>query len=656
MPAESWPGFGSPTPLTKPAELSSAGGLVEQRFNTASDYAASLWSAAQALLSELGNLTFDIAWDPIDLAPVDPGGLDGISATEPPEPNVNPIVVAPATFEGTDPSPVEVTLPVRTPPVKNIPDPDFNIPDPPDVTWPIFTAEPPSLSDITIPGAPTLSLPVAPQLPDLVIPSPPEYNIPEFEWELPTDDLTPPNPQFSWNEAEYDSAIKQALGDKLYSNLILGGSGLADNVEQAIYDRAITRQLGEEQVVLDKTLDFFADRLYEMPPGALVHQMLEMNNKVLNVREDLNRDILIQQGNLAQKNTHFIISASIQNEKNLMDNTNQFQSRALDAAKFVVQGALLIYQTKVEGYKAKISVYAAQAEVYKARIAGELGKAEFYKAQMEGVKASAEVQKAIAQIYAIQVEAAKIYIELYKAEMEGAALQAKVDELRIQGFAALVQAYSAQVTAASERYRGYQAQIAGEVAKADLYKSQAQAYAAMVDAYKTEIQADTLVLQQQIEINKNEIEVFKAYLQKYMTEMQAAVQDAEIQVKSEGFKIDVFKALATNYGIELDALTKVYMGKVEYAKAQADVEIKEADLIIREALGKYELALKSITAAAQIASQMAAAAISGVSASANIQHGESRSDSTSEAVSSTIMNQNIISYAASWQYIWTYEE
>jgi hypothetical protein len=814
-----WPGDRTPGEITTPAELSVAGGLVGERFDAASDYAASLWSIAESLLTNLGNVDYPIDWDAIDLEPVDPGGLGGISASEPPAPSITPIVVSPVTLEGEPPDPVTIDLPTRVSPTPNITDPDFSIPDPPDVTWPIFSAEPPDVSDPEIPGVPTIDLPPAPQLPEISIPSPPEYSIPDFDWELPTDDLTPPDPQFVWNEAEYDSAVRQALSnkllnklfnedtglvqyssnvedalinklyaelveftqfpeydsevkqrliynllrdlingftkgeyysdinqklaDELYNELVVRGTGLPEATEQGIYDRAVSRQLDEEQTALEQTLEFFASRLYELPPGALSNQMLEMNNKVLKTREDLNRDILIQQSNLAQVNTHFMftksidrekhlldqddrynkdvitkthfvtsagiqqetalmtydiqhtknfidyvhsmISAAVQNEKNLMDNkvqydqlylghiefvitsavqwekvlmdySNDFQNRALDAAKFAVQGALLIYQVKVEAYKARLAAYTAQAEVYKARVAGEIAKAEFYKAQMEGIKASAEVQKAIADIYASQVNAARIYVELYKAEMEGAAIRAQVDEVRIRGFAALVQAYSAQVTAASERYRGYESQIKGEVAKADLYKSQVQGYAAMVEAYKSEVQADTMVLAQEIEANKNKIDIFKAQLQKYLADVQYAIADAEVQSKAEGLKIDVFKALATNYGVELDALIKVYASKVEHAKAQADVEIKEADIIVREALGKYELLLKSITAAAQVASQMAAAAISGVSASANIQHGESRSDSRSASVNESYIAQDIKSQSVSWQNIWTHED
>jgi len=651
-----WAGDRTPGEVTQSAEISLAGSLVGNRFDAASDYAKSLWGIAEGLLAALGSVAYPIDWSPVDIESVDPGGLDGVSASEPPDPSINPIVVAPVTFEGEVPEPVTITLPVRSTPVPNITDPDFEIPDSPDVTWPIFTAEPPSISNPEIPGAPTINLPPAPQLPELSIPSPPEYNIPDFNWELPTDDLTPPEPQFVWNEAEYDSALKQILADRLYSNIIAGGSGLPVATEQGIYDRAVSRQLDEEQLVLEQTLDFFASRLYELPPGALSNQMLEMNNKVLKTREDLNRDILVQQSTLVQKNTHFIITSAIQSEKDLMANTNQFQARALDAAKFVVQSALLIYQVKVEAYKARLAVYAAQVEVYKAKIAGELGKAEFYKAQMEGVKASAEVQKAIADIYASQVNAARIYIELYKAEMEGAAIKAQIDEVRIRGFAAMVQAYSAQVVAASERYRGYESQIKGEVAKADLYKAQVQGYATMVEAYKSEIQADTMVLAQELEKNKNKVEIFKVQLEKYSADVKYAVADADIQSRAEGLKVDVFKALAANYGMELNALVNVYNGKVEYAKAQAEIEIKEADIIVREALGRYELILKSMTSAAQIASQMAAAAISGVSASANIQHGESRSDSRSASVSESYIAQDIKQQSVSWQNIWTHEE
>ena len=631
--------FDPPPEITTPQAISTAGTLVAERFETASEYAGNLWTVAQNLLAELGGLDFNIDWVAPTSDIVDDGGLSQLAPVSPDDLVVDDLTIVPVEFPYAPPDPVENTLPSRTSPEVSFTDPGFAIPDPPNVVWPTFAETAPGVADSVIPEAPMITLPAVPQLGAIVIPSPPDYNIPEFDWVLPTDDITAPEPQFVWNEAEYNSAIKQMLATKLYNDLVNGGSGLPAATEQAIYDRATSRMTTEEQTALDQMLDFFAGRGFDLPPGALAGQMLELNNKILRTREDLNNDILIQQSKLAQENTHFIITAAINNEKILMDYTNQFQTRAFEAAKFVVLSALQIYQSKIEMYKAKLSVYMAQAEVYKARIMGETAKAEFYKAQMQGVLASAEVQKVQVEIYTAQVNANMLLIQLYKAEMEGAQIKASIDEIKVKAFAALVQAYSAQVTAASERYRGYQAQIAGEVAKAEMYKAQVEAYVARVGAYRVEVEADTMVLKQDLAINENKIEIFKARIQQYLANVQASIGQLDAEAKIEGVKVDAFKAQIMGYNAELEAVTKAYLGRIEEAKTTAEIELKTADITIREALGKQELIQGNIKAAAQIASQMAAAAISGVNASASIQNGEQRSDSRSYAVSAQTMFQ-----------------
>jgi hypothetical protein len=633
--------------ITTPQGVSTSGQLVAQRFNTASTYASSLWQEAQTLLGQLAGIDVNINWDPVVFEPVNPGGLDGINAAEPSPLSVDDIVIPTVEFSASPPDPITSTLPVRTSPVENLTDPGFSIPGPPDVSWPTFSSQVPSIADSIIPEAPMITLPAVPQLSDIVIPSPPEYSIPEFDWELPSDNITAPEPQFAWNEAEYDSDIRRKLAEKLFNELVNGGSGFPEATEQAIYDRATSRMRTEEQTALDQMLDFFSGRGFDLPPGALAGQMLELNNKILNSREDLNNDILVQQSKLAQENAQFIIKASLENEKMLMDYTNQFQVRALEAAKFVVLSALQIYSAKVEMYKAKLAIYSTQAEIYKARVMGETAKAEFYKAQMEGLVASAEVQKTMIEAYKAQVGAVGMSIELYKAEMEGAQIRASIDEVRIKAFAALVQAYSAQVSAVAERYKGYQAQISGEVAKAEMYKAQVEAYSARVGAFKVEVEADTMVLKQELAINENQVEIFKAMIQKYLAEVQAAIGTVDAQAKIEGVKVDAFKAEMSGYAAELDVLAKVYLGKIEEAKAMADIEVKQIDLVIREALGEQELIQGNIKAAAQIASQMAAAAISGVNASASIQNGESRSDSTSNSSAQSVICQQIGSSSVS---------
>ena len=613
-----------------------------------------MWGVAQSLLSGLGQTDFDILWDVPEFPDVDSGGLDGINPENPPPPSLNDIIFGEVDFGHTPPDPITDEIAHRDPPEPNYTDPGFNIPSPPSVVWPTGPSDPPGITDISIPEAPTITLPAVPSLGGVVIPSPPEYNIPEFEWELPTENLDPPEPMFAWNEAEYNSEIKERLQTEIYNNLVNGGSGLSNATEQAIYDRAVSRMTDEEQLAMDQMLDFFAGRGFDLPPGALSGQMLEMNNKVLARREDLNNDILIQQSKLAQVNTHFIIDKAIALEKNLMDYTNQFQTRAFEAAKFLVQSAVIIFQVKVESYKAKLDVYRSQAEVYKARIQGEIAKAEFYRVQIEGVKASVMVQGLLVEAYKAQVEASNALIQLYVAEMEGARINASINEIRIKSYAAEVQAYSAKVAAVSERYRGYQAQIAGEVSKAEMYKAQVEGYGARVEAYKAQVQADAIVLEQHIGVNRDATEVFKALVQKYMADVEAASKKAEIEAKNEGLKIESYKVEGTKYGIQLDAAAKSYIGAIEELKAKADVEIKAAELEIKSIIGKQDIIQGSLRAATQVASQMGAAAIAGVNASVSLQHGESRSDSTSNSYSGSLMLQGIDQLSVITSHMYTH--
>jgi hypothetical protein len=625
--------------------------LVTERFNLATEYATNLWALAQDLLSQLGSVDISVTWEPVGLEDVGMGGLDGLTLAPPTRPVIDSVAIADPGFSHVAPSPVTDELPVRDAPVYNVNDPGISIPDSPDITWPVFSGgNAPYPSEPAIPEAPVVSLPPVPSLSGVSIPSPPEYSIPEFDWDLPTENLTAPEPSFSYSESMYSSDLKSLLNTKLYDNLSEGGTGLNEATEQAIYDRATFRLATEEQAAYDQIMNLFADHGYMLPPGALAGQILEIENKILRTREDINNDILIQQSKLAQENTHFIIDRSINWEKQLMDFVSQYQMRALDAAKFVVLSAIEVYKGKVAAYTARLEAYKAQAVVYSARIQGEIAKAEFYKAQIQGIMGSVEIQKALVEAYVAQVGAVGVLINLYKAQMEGAKIKAEVDQIRIQSFAATVQAYATQVSAATERYKGYLAQIQGEAVKAEVYGKQIDAYTARVGAYRTEIEADTLVLKQAIAVNENAVEIFKVQLQEYMTKVNAATAQAEILAKNEGLKIDMYKAETASYGAELDAAAKVFLGKVEEAKAAADIEIKEADLILRQAIAKQELVQGNVRAAAQIASQMAAAAIAGVNASANVGFGENRSDSTSNSFQISISSQSIDSHISAVQH------
>jgi hypothetical protein len=130
---------------------------------------------------------------------------------------------------------------------------------------------------------------------------------------------------------------------------------------------------------------------------------------------------------------------------------------------------------------------------------------------------------------------------------------------------------------------------------------------------------------------------------------------AKLEAEIERIKADAQQKLSSAGEDDLDKVLKYQKARVEEAKARGDISVKEAELVLRRALGEQEIIQRNIASAAQIASQMASAAIAGVSASANIQHGESRSDSTNASVSATWQSQEIDANNFSIQHIYTHE-
>ena len=619
-----------PDPLTAPQLLSESGVLVKDRFQQAEDYADEAWREAWALLDQLRQLEYPIEWTPSDVTDIDLMGLDGLAMTVPTAPSIDTdIAIAMPSFTGEVPTLTEIDISTDEPPAMNVPDPGFNLPDAPDDDFPVFSENAPQLSDISYPTKPTVDIPAVPQLTAISIPSPPDFNIADFEATMPTTDLTAPEPTFTFTESLYDSSVLQELKSKLLEDLQNGGSGLDEETEQAIYDRATSRLATDEQRVYDEALEFWSARGWTLPPGPLAGQIAEASATILRSREDLNNDILIQQSKLAQENTHFIITSSLQNEKQLMDLHNNVQQRAFEVAKFTVEAAVMIYGIKVEAYKAQLEAYKAAAEVYKAKIQVEIAKAELYKAQIQGIMAVVEVDKARIEAYQAQIQGITILIELYKAEMEGAQIRAEVDKTRIQSFGALVDAYRTQVQAVTAKYEAYRYQVEGETAKAEMYKAQVGAYEAQVGAYKARADVDVSRAQVQVELNRGRVDSFRAQIDMFRSQIEAAIAQVEADVKVEGLEVNVYEAQIRQYQAEVDATVRAFLGRVEELKAQIDLDLRESEVTTKTALAKYEMATESIRAAARVSGQLAASAMAVVSASADISHRENRSDSTS---------------------------
>lgn len=623
------PNVAPPVPLTPPSPLSTATNLAQGRFDSAMQYASSMYQSAASLLSGMSNFEVDIPWEPLELVPVSLGGLDGLEANEPEAPLIDDMVVPPVEFIATSPEFTNIDISSEDPPPFDVAAVDFGIPDAPNVEWPILSATEPTVSDIPIPATPQYTLPPVPVFTPVSIPSAPEFSLPTFDASLPIMDLEPPALMYVWNEAEYSSEVRDRISSKLILDIVNGGTGLNAITEQAIYDRAVSRQEDELDQQLNEAMNLFASRGFSLPPGALNGIVQEARNKVSQIRVDLNRDILIQQSNLAQKNTHFVIEQAINFEKMLTDHANQIQTRAFESAKFVAEAAITVFRVRVEAYAAQMEGYKAQAQVYESRIRGEIARAELYKAQIEGLRLATDIQLAMVEVYKAQIGAVGAMIDLYRAEMEGAKVRADIERTRIEIFRSIVDSYVARVGAVTARYNAYQAQIAGESEKVKMYGVMVDAYTSRVAAYKARADIDLTRVQSQVEQTKAEVEIYKAEISRYESDIKRAVAQAEIIAKEQEYRVMLYDSENKKYGTELDNLAKIYMGRIEEKKAEIEMSLKDAEMQLRVAEAQYEVQAQNTRSLAQAAAQIAAASISSVSASTHVGFSESRADSTS---------------------------
>ncbi len=615
---------------------------VLDRAEAAQDYATQVQNLANNAITELANAGGDTLDQTLfeeisdTLFSIDAAGIGGLALVDPVSPDITaptisePDVVVPTAPE-MDSSDIDSII--GEVPAFDVVKPSIHIPDLPDDEFPVFGVDAPTVSEIETPVKPEYTLPALPTIADVTIPSPPEYNIASFDGVMPVSDLAAPETMFVYNEAEYSSDIKDKLAEKLYADLVAGGSGLNAETEQAIWDRATARQEAENEAAYKEAHEYHSSRGFNLPEGVLNATLLEVNDRINQRKDDLNNDILVQQSNLAQVNTHFVITQAIGMEKNLMDNSNAVQNRAFEVARAVVMLANETYRIKVEQFIAQLEGYKVQAQVFETKIRAEIAKAEFYKAQIEGIKAGVEVKALLISAYNSQVEGIKTLIQMYATEMEAAKIKADIDRTKLDSYKTQAEVFGIKTDAITSQYNAYQARIAGESEKVRMYTAENQAYVSKVEGYKAGASVEQLKAEVKLAKHQGDIDSFKAILEHYKTKTTKSIAQAEAEVEIEGLKIDQFKADTSKYETTIDALIKNYLGKVEKAKAEGDILIKEREVAVHKLLAEKGITTDMIMAQSKIAAQLAAAALTSVSTSTSMGLSQSQGKTSSSTYS-----------------------
>lgn len=210
-----------------------------------------------------------------------------------------------------------------------------------------------------------------------------------------TSELTPEtapdevNPTITWSESSLSTDVYTDLLARIQSDLTSGSTGLDASVEAAIQARAEARQDVINERAYNKVLNDVASRNFSMPSGALAAAVNEIAVDQLREESDLNRTILIEQGNLAQKNSQFIIQQAVALDGLIRDSRDKSDKNQLEYARAVADNLLRTYSEKIRAYVAKLEGKKAYIEAQVAYLRGVVdsnkGKIEVYKEKYQAL-------------------------------------------------------------------------------------------------------------------------------------------------------------------------------------------------------------------------------------------------------------------------------
>jgi hypothetical protein len=488
-----------------------------------------------------------------------------------------------------------------------------------------------SMHSIPIPAKPDYTTPAAPSFDEIATIAPPDISLPQFDIDRPTlESVSAPSP-FSYTEAAYNSDLWQDLIDKVLDGVRNGGTGLSAEVEADLYARLTERQRVENERLYREIENAFTATGFPLPTGALASRLAEVSMEISRKNDQTSREITINQAELAQKNTQFIIDKGVQLEDIARNFFNAVSNRSLDAAKAIAQVSIDIFNTVLARYGAQIEGYKAEAAVFAERVKAAMYQVEVYKAQVEGQKTQAQVQSVRADVYKTEMEALNTVANIYRVEMESAKIQSEIEMTKIAVFKAQTEAYVAQLEGEKNKYIVYTAQMEGEKVRAQVFSEQIKAYAVKVDAAKSVAQIEAMSAENVLKKNQLLIDKYKAQLQGYLATIEAELKTADMQTKAFGMEV-------TAYNAETEAVKAENLVKIQEMTAgiqQAELRLRKAVAQIESATQGY-VALKSLQEKGEsgimnVMAQLAASAMNAVNASATVGASFSGSESNSSS-------------------------
>lgn len=374
--------------------------------------------------------------------------------------------------------------------------------------------EPTLNSNFTMPAKPTLTDPTEPTLSAVNLPPTPSITLPAFTVGLTALSPSEITSNLAWSETMYSSQSLSDLQNRIMAQVMNGGTMLAPVIEQALWDRARSREEATANQLRREVAESFAGRGFSIPPGAMAAKEMIIEQDITHKQVGLSREIAIKQAEMSVGNIKFAFQQAMVIEQELMKYTGFMQQRAMEMAKAIQDAVINVYKANLDRFQAEIQAYNSRIKGYETELETEKFLLDEYKAGLQGSQTANEVNKTSVEVYTSQLQALKTKVDVYKTEIDAVKAEAEIEKVKLDVFKTQVSVFSEFLQAKKLEFENYETQINAQMSKAKVYSTD-------VDAYKSKVQAFESLTNANIKSKDNEVAIFNAQLESFTKNIQA---------------------------------------------------------------------------------------------------------------------------------------
>lgn len=509
------------------------------------------------------------------------------------------------------------------------------IPDAPDAQPLPSLPVAPVVRGVDLPQRPALNKPLMPDLVDLRLPTFTFTPLPPFNDQSPEWEGSSVSAVLQWQERAYAPVLFDEEVEVI-RRMWAGGTGLPPAVEQAMWERAASREDATAARDVSAAYIEFSGRGFSLPTGVLADRIDTIRSDAALRKQGLARDIAVKVADTHIENLRFACTQALAAENVMVGLWGQMAQRQFDAAKAQLDGELALLNANIAIYNAKQAARGVDAKVRQLALEERAQDLQRMRLELDGEIAKGTINEQRVRVFSELYKALQADVDLFKAEMDGARVESDVQRNEIERYKAEVQAIGELVTMDKNRYDAYASRVQGEAAKAQLLQAQGAAYSAYVSgqvanaeiAIKNQ-QADIAVAELGLRAYTAEIESKKAVIsgslgvangRVSLLQAQTEKLAAEARIKTTGAELEL-KAL------EATMRTETSLYEVEMRKYLASQE---------HTLRISGYQLEAAKAVAQAQSTLAAGAMAGISISSSVNGGSSVNASAGDNVTTSV--------------------